>query len=227
MMYGYAPCQWKRESGVLEFGSERCIVLGCDCPDAEHNCDGLFKCSKLHTHSFGGKINNGMFRVQKRKASIWRILLSWWIGAQDEHDLQVEEHFEQACSEMALDGTFATDAAEKEAIEAELQTGNEVKECPRFAVHVAMALRAKLGVGALDRNVPGNVVLVRSRIAAALKDYNVRSRDKAAHMALIENIFFEDDTYTHVTQTRKRLAMRSKFAKWLLGDSTKRQAMQF
>ena len=167
-----------------------------------------------------------MFRPVEVEVGFWERVLRWWVGETERENLETVEWFEKECSEAAVCGMFE-DEDEKEVINVLLKRNERVKAVPRFAVHVAMALRAKLGLSAMNRNTPGNVGLVRSRICAELKRYNVRDKDRAAHLQLIENVFFEDSTYHHVSDTRKRLASESKFCKWLMGGRERPQAMQF
>jgi len=96
-------------------------------------------------------------------------------------------------------------------------TTTEVKHVPRLVANVTVALRAKLGLGAMDRSVPGNVALVRAEAAKALREWNVRTMDAAAHLHEVERCFFEDDTHYRVSTWRARAAGRSRFMRWFLG----------
>lgn len=167
-----------------------------------------------------------MFKPEVMEIGFWEKILRWWVGETERTNLETVEWFEKECSEVAVCGKY-NDDDEKEVINELLTRDGRIKAVPRFTVHVAMALRAKLGLSVMNRNTPGNVELVRSRICAELKRYNVRDKDRAAHLQLIENVFFEDSTYHHVSDTRKRLASKSKFCKWLMGGREKPQAMQF
>lgn len=96
----------------------------------------------------------------------------------------------------------------------------EVHHVPRLVVEVVVALRCKLGMGAQDRSVPGNVSVVRAEAAKMLRDWNVRHKDAAAHLVEIERCFFEDDTHTRVTTWRARIAKESRFFKWVIGENS-------
>lgn len=95
--------------------------------------------------------------------------------------------------------------------------GHEVKHVPKLVANVTVALRMKLGLGAMDRSVPGNVAVVRAEAAKLLREWNVRKMDAAAHLLLIEKCFFEDDTHYRVTTWRARAAKESRLVRWLLG----------
>jgi len=97
--------------------------------------------------------------------------------------------------------------------------GDEVKHVPRLVVQVVVALRMKLGVGAMDRSVPGNVALVRAETAKMLREWNLRKKDAAAHLVMIEQCFFEDDTHYRISTWRARMAKRSRFVRWIVGES--------
>lgn len=92
-----------------------------------------------------------------------------------------------------------------------------VHHIPKLVANVVVALRCKLGLQAMDRKVPGNVVLVRSEAARMLRDWNVRNKDAAAHLHLIEKYFFDDNTHYHISTWRARHSRRSRFVKWVLG----------
>lgn len=96
----------------------------------------------------------------------------------------------------------------------------EVHHIPRLVVEVVVALRCKLGMGAQDRRVPGNVSVVRAEAAKMMRDWNVRSKDAAAHLVEIERCFFEDDTHSRVTTWRARIAKESRFFKWVIGENS-------
>lgn len=95
----------------------------------------------------------------------------------------------------------------------------QVHHVPRLVVEVVVALRCKLGMGAQDRSVPGNVSVVRAEAAKMLRDWNVRHKDAAAHLLEIERCFFEDDTHSRVTTWRARIAKDSRFFRWVIGEN--------
>jgi len=94
-----------------------------------------------------------------------------------------------------------------------------VSHIPRLVVEVVVALRCKLGVGAQDRRVPGNVSVVRAEAAKMMRDWNVRNKDAAAHLLEIEKCFFEDETHYRVTTWRARVARKSRFLRWFIGTN--------
>jgi len=170
-------------------------------------------------------------RIRSSK-SIWSsvraCLLRWWIGEEESRRLIVLQNFEDAASLHMAFADSRDETTVVQEMEDKLRTSRVVSTAPRFAVHVACALRAELGLDAMDRNVPGNVQYVRRRIAKELAKYNVRVVDRAAHLKPIEDIFFGDDTHFKVSETRMRVASRSKFARWLLGERAERpKAMKF
>lgn len=92
---------------------------------------------------------------------------------------------------------------------------------PAFISSCVVALRMKLGEGATDRKVPGNVELVKAETARLLREYNVRLTDAALHQKFIVKAFFDDDTHYRVTDSRARLASKSRLIKWLLSQDEK------
>lgn len=92
---------------------------------------------------------------------------------------------------------------------------------PAFISSCVVALRMKLGEGATDRKVPGNVELVKAETARLLREYNVRLTDAALHQKFIIKAFFDDDTHYRVTDSRARLASKSRLIKWLLSQDEK------
>lgn len=96
---------------------------------------------------------------------------------------------------------------------------DSVHHVPRFVGHVVDALRIKLGMGATDKTVPGNVALVRAEAARMMRDWNVRHRDAAAHLLLIERAFFNENVHERPTTWRVDCKKRSRFIGWLVGRS--------
>jgi len=93
-----------------------------------------------------------------------------------------------------------------------------VKHVPRLVAEVVVALRCKLGMGAQDSRVPGNVALVRAEAAKMMRDWNVRAKDAAAHLVEVERCFFEDDCHYRVSTWRARGVRNSRFFKWFIGS---------
>lgn len=92
-----------------------------------------------------------------------------------------------------------------------------VHHVPRFVAHVVDALRIKLGIGAADRTIPGNVALVRAEAARMMREWNVRHRDASAHLLLIERAFFTENVHERPTTWRVDCNKRSRFMRWFLG----------
>lgn len=81
---------------------------------------------------------------------------------------------------------------------------------PRIVVEATVHLRLILGTGAMNRDTPGNVALVRSEAAKYMRERpNMRKMDAAAHLDLIEECFFDDLTHYNTTRWRKRLEQES------------------
>lgn len=93
----------------------------------------------------------------------------------------------------------------------------KVQHVPALVANVVVALRMKLGVGAMDRTTPGNVTLVRAESARMLREWNVRTKDAAAHLLAIERCFFRDDTHYQLTTWRAKASRKSRFVSWILG----------
>jgi len=77
----------------------------------------------------------------------------------------------------------------------------------------------KLGMGAMDRSVAGNVAVVRAEAAKMLREWNVRHKDAAAHLLVIERCFFEDDSHYRITTWRARARRRSRFVRAFISGS--------
>lgn len=90
---------------------------------------------------------------------------------------------------------------------------------PRFVAQVVVALRCKLGLGAKDRAVPGNVELVRREAAKIMRSWGVRDMDASTHLMYIERCFFEDSVHDALPDWRARAARRGRLCKWLFGNS--------
>jgi len=79
-----------------------------------------------------------------------------------------------------------------------------------LVVEAVIMLRLTLGTGAMDRTVPGNVALVRAEAAKYLRERpNMRKKDAAAHLDLVEECFFDDLTHYNTTRWRRRLEQES------------------
>ncbi len=86
---------------------------------------------------------------------------------------------------------------------------------PRFIVQVVVALRCKLGLGAKDKSVPGNVELVRREAAKLMRTWGVRDTDASIHLRYVERMFFEEGTHDRLPEWRARAATRGKLLTWL------------
>lgn len=102
--------------------------------------------------------------------------------------------------------------------EALARCNGPVRPIPRLVASAVVGLRMKLGRSAMDKDVEGNIHLVRRTATRLLKGYNMREVDAAAHLELIEEAFFGDDTHYFVGRARSRACKKSKFVKWLLGS---------
>lgn len=85
----------------------------------------------------------------------------------------------------------------------------DVKLVPRLVADAVAKLRIKLGSGAINRSVPGNITLVRAETAKLLRHYGLRDMDASAHLAEVERCFFEDDEHYRVTAWRASAAQSS------------------
>jgi len=91
----------------------------------------------------------------------------------------------------------------------------EVKHVPRVVVHVVCEMRMKLGLGAMDRSVSGNVALVRAEAARIMRNMNMRRIDAAAHLELVEECFFGENTHYNATRWRQNMAQSNIITRWL------------
>lgn len=108
-----------------------------------------------------------------------------------------------------------------ETVVADTHSLNEerVHQVPRFVGHAVDVLRVKLGMGAADRSVPGNVALVRAEAAKLMRDWNVRHRDAAAHLLLIERAFFTEGVHERPITWRVDCTRKSRLMAFFLGRS--------
>lgn len=113
---------------------------------------------------------------------------------------------------------IAVDAEGVETVEV-MPHSRPVSVQPRFVAHIVVALRCKLGLGAADHTVPGNVELVRREAAKMMRSMNVRDVDASAHLKYIERCFFEIRTHDALPEWRARAARQSRFVKWIFRDS--------
>jgi hypothetical protein len=151
-----------------------------------------------------------------------------WFCPNDLEDMNFDAEVREAVS-VAMATTHTVQASEslikRTIAEYEMAEVNEVtmdrpaEVVPKFAASVVVALRAKLGLGAMDRNVPGNVAVVRGRATRMMRDYGVRNHDIALHLAFVERAFFDDDTHFRVSGWRARMCKKSRFCKWVFSDS--------
>lgn len=141
----------------------------------------------------------------KDVAEEWRHELDW--------DREVSREMRTARNETNAETEAAAVQAVVEA------NGERVGHVPRLVVDVVVALRMKLGMGAMDRSVAGNVAVVRAEAAKMLREWNVRHKDAAAHLLVIERCFFEDDSHYRITTWRARARRRSKFVRAIIGGS--------
>jgi len=90
-----------------------------------------------------------------------------------------------------------------------------VNKVPRLVAQVTVALRMKLGMGAMDASVAGNVSLVRAQAARLMRDWGVRDKDAAAHLADVERCFFNNDVHYRLSNWRSRAIGRSLIARMM------------
>lgn len=162
---------------------------------------------------------------------------SWWVNVKDGFkravltcfcmgdvvaDWEADASFRrEVAREMCSIVTADADKTVDETVVAEVHALNAqtVQHVPRLVAHVTVALRMKLGLGAMDRSVPGNVAVVRAEAAKALRELNVRTKQAAAHLLEVERCFFEDDTHYRVSTWRARACRSSWIVRRVLGES--------
>lgn len=141
-------------------------------------------------------------------------------GVADDWDREIAFKRDVRSEMMRHVGVTPHTTVEEEVCQSVLDTNrNEVKHVPRLVAQVVVALRMKLGMGAMDRSVPGNVAVVRAEAAKMMREWNVRTKDAAAHLLEVERCFFEDDTHYRVSTWRARACQRSRFLRWFLGQN--------
>lgn len=96
---------------------------------------------------------------------------------------------------------------------------DRVNKVPRLVAQVTVALRMKLGMGAMDASVAGNVSLVRAQAARLMRDWGVRDKDAAAHLADVERCFFNNDVHYRLSNWRSRAIGRSLIARLMFSSS--------
>ncbi len=165
-----------------------------------------------------------LFVPRIKKWSLSRWVLGVFIGSEERKNLERVEQFEDRVREYMI-GKCASDTLEKVCLEEQMLTGQDRKlvAVPKFVALATCALRAKFGV--LDIDVVGNDKTINEAISRLLAKYNVREVDRACHRDLIFQCFFEEDAFSRIPQTRKRLAQKSWLYKWLLGQKTRKAAV--
>lgn len=169
-----------------------------------------------------------IFIVEPRKLSWGEWVLRMIVGKKERANFEKMDAFELAVQEEMV-GMTTTDAETVAEVEKELHecpTGRRVA-LPKLVAYAACAIRAKFGESIKDKSIPGNVELVRSRIAVLMKDLNVRHCDRDAHALLIESCVFEEDVFSRIPQTRQRMAARSWVYRWLLKGREQPKARLF
>ncbi len=129
-------------------------------------------------------------------------------------DMEVSKcmvHHEVVAEDCTVEETIVSQVSEHNAL--------RVAHVPKLVAQAVVALRMKLGMGAMDRSVPGNVSVVRAEAAKMLREWNVRTKDAAAHLLEIERCFFNDDTHYRLSTWRARACAKSKFVAWVLGSN--------
>jgi len=148
-------------------------------------------------------------------------LAMWWLGATGEqrevNHLRDGQFLRDEVSRQMLTG-LATDNDETQQMVAAVNQPGDVVISAKLIASTVVALRMKLGISATDRNVPGNVEVVRREIVRVLRGYGVRNRDASAHLRLIEVAFFKEDSDRLVENARERACKKSRLVRWLLGD---------
>lgn len=174
------------------------------------------------------------FQLPAPKASLWDRLGCWWkrsvlrMCCQGEA-LELwdqEREFDRAVRhamvvlEPKIEGH--PEVLEEEIVVMDVHAINdgEVHRVPKLVASAVVALRMKLGLGAMDSSISGNVSLVRAESAKLLRSWGVRTKDAAAHLRDIERAFFADDTHYRVPNWRARACANSRFVRWALGGSS-------
>lgn len=160
--------------------------------------------------------------------------LRWCFGnnSYDEYlDLEVRRHSEYR-REMLVsrpDTGVPTSDGLEDVVHVPAAAGSEaalksVRHQPRIVVDCVVSLRLKLGTGAMDRTVPGNEALVRSEAAKMLRESNMRRKDASAHLDMVEECFFGENTHYNNTRWREKLSEESFMTRLLYGGVRKRRA---
>ncbi|QKF95562.1 hypothetical protein 1 [Kummerowia striata tombusvirus] len=172
--------------------------------------------SQSHWDNFWRKVS----RVAMAFCGMQDVVADW------ERDIKFRSH---VSAEMRQTLQLSEDESESVAVVKSVNEVNkvDVQHVPRLVAHATVALRMKLGLGAMDRSVPGNVSLVRAETAKLLRDWGVRTMDAAAHLLEIERCFFEDDTHYRVTTWRARACARSRLVRWCLSKWTGGETPRF
>lgn len=132
----------------------------------------------------------------------------------DEYERMEKDRHRAYREEMSSKVVVPSTLTEEEVVLKSLNT-TTVVHVPRVVVHVVCEMRMKLGLGAMDRNIPGNVALVRAEAARIMRNMNMRKLDAAAHLTLVEECFFGENTHYNATRWRQRVVERNILTRWL------------
>lgn len=164
-----------------------------------------------------------MFGPSDRQRTIWRKLADWWLGRIGESREVVRlnngERFRDAVSKAMLTGPATT---EQDVAECEFACNRdqEVVAVPKLVASVVAGLRMKLGLSAMDPSIPGNREMVHKETVKLLRKYNLRDKDAAAHLRLIDIAYWKEDSDRLVVDARARACRKSRFVQWLLREET-------
>lgn len=198
--------------------------LGLDNPDSASSMSSVMSTLALSPRSSNGFVIEPIRTcvydggwVGKVKRGILRMFCAGDVADAWDQDA----HFQHATS-VELCRALRTPAKQKpeETLRNHVEQVNKqrIHHVPRIVAQATVALRMKLGIGATNRDIPGNVALVRAEAARLLRGWNVRTSDAAAHLVAIERCFFNDDTHFQLTNWRAKAVKNSRFMRWFLGS---------
>jgi hypothetical protein len=152
-----------------------------------------------------------MFRPAAGEFSTWERFGHWVLSACGyssvvEADLMMND-FRTACEHAA----YNCESVGVRETRAPTQTMRTLAY-PDRVVEAALELRTKFGMSVMNRATPGNIELVRVNVPKALAKQNVRLKEQAAMLPLVEDAFFDADLLYRIPTAKRRAIKRS----WLV-----------
>lgn len=163
--------------------------------------------------------HNVMFNVvrDRPEPSFWDRARKWALNFIGEGDLvkdwELDTKIRGCISDSLVDNVDETELSR-----VLVATTGKQGVIPKLVAKVVVTIESRHGLGLKDRNIPGNVALVRKLAVKIMREMNVRVETIGVNCLYVEKVFFEDDSRYIVPLWRKEALKRGRLARWLVGD---------